>query len=172
MRNKTEIKTTFPHTSFQTPLMAHDSPLPMLRPCFHGVPPTGQSFINCSSMDPFQRLWCSKNCYSMSPFQDVQSLKNKPLRPGFPMGHSSFQKTFSCMNCSPWARSLYQGRLLRCFWRLSTCWGMEFSIGYRGTSALPWSSPWVTGKHLFHHPPSLTLMLGFFVTRKKIQINY
>lgn len=111
--------------------MIHDSSVALLQ---WGPSHRRQSFINCSNMGPFQRLWCSKNCFSMSPFQEVQSLRNKLLQPGLPMGHNSFQKIFSCMNFSPWPRSLLLWRLLKHFWGLFTSWGMELSIGYKGTT--------------------------------------
>lgn len=134
MRNKTKIKTDFSPPFFPNPPFFLDSANDswLVPPCATSLLQWGpshrrQSFINCSNMGPFQRLWCSKICFSMNPFQEVQPLRNKLLQPGIPMGHNSFQKIFSCINFSPWARSVLQWRLLKCFW------GIEFSIGYRGT---------------------------------------
>ncbi|KAK4806788.1 hypothetical protein QYF61_005584 [Mycteria americana] len=83
-------------------------------------------------MDPSHGLQFFKNCSSISPFHRVQSFSNGLLQ----QGHSSCQKTCSCVGSSPQAAVPARSLL-----RHGLCTGCSFLQGTSTSKVTPTAPP-------------------------------
>jgi len=121
---------------------SHSSPAAVWDPS-HGR----QFFTNCSNVSPSHGLQIFMNCSSMGTFQGVQSLRNRLLQCGCPMGSQALPANLlKCGLLSPQVHRPYQEPV--------PAWASQrVTSSFRHQPKPVWSLPWAAGGHLLHRGP-------------------